>query len=136
MPQSTSQSTPKRIVLVGHCGPDSSYLRITIAKAVKGTSILMADDEAHLNRLVAEGVDLLLLNRVLDYGFSVELGTDLIKRLRQEHPDLKIMLITNYPEVQAEAVQLGALPGFGKQEMGTPRVAELLREALAERRCN
>ena len=57
--------------------------------------------------------------------------TDLIKRLRQDHPDMKMMLITNYPEVQTEAVRLGALPGFGKREMGTPRVAELLRKALA-----
>jgi two-component system, chemotaxis family, chemotaxis protein CheY len=131
-----SESTPKRIVLVGHCGPDSSYLRMTVSKAIKNASILMADDDADLNRLITEGVDLLLLNRVLDYGFSVDLGTDLIKRLRQEHPHLKVMLITNYPEVQAEAVQLGALPGFGKREMGNPRVGELLRKALVEHCCN
>jgi two-component system chemotaxis response regulator CheY len=125
------QSTPKRIVLVGHCGPDSSYLRMTIGKSVKDANILMADDEAHLDRLVAQGVDLLILNRVLDYGFSVDLGTDLIKKLRQQRPDLKLMLITNYPDVQAQAIQLGALPGFGKREMGSPKVADLLRNALA-----
>jgi two-component system chemotaxis response regulator CheY len=124
-------SSPKRIVLVGHCGPDSSYLRMTIGKAVKDATILMADDEAHLDKLVSEGVDLLILNRVLDYGFSVDLGTDLIKKLRQDRPDLKLMLITNYPEVQTEAIQLGALPGFGKREMGSPKVAELLRNALS-----
>ena len=135
MNQSTTASTPaaaiKRIVLVGHCGPDGSYLRMTIAKAVKNASILMADDQAHLNRLIAEGVDLVLLNRVLDFGFSVELGTDLIRELRQSHPDLKIMLVTNYPEVQKEAVELGALPGFGKREIGSPKVAEILRNAVA-----
>jgi two-component system chemotaxis response regulator CheY len=125
------QPTPKRIVLVGHCGPDSSYLRMTISKAVKDATILMADDEVHLNNLVSDGVDLLLLNRVLDYGFSVELGTDLIRKLRQERPDLKLMLITNYPEVQAEAVGLGALPGFGKRDMGSAKVADLLRNAVA-----
>ena len=124
------QSTPKRIVLVGHCGPDSSYLRMTIGKAIKDATILMADDEAHLDKFVNDGVDLLILNRVLDYGFSVDLGTDLIKKLRQGQPDLKLMLITNYPEVQAEAIQLGALPGFGKREMGSAHVAELLRNAL------
>jgi two-component system, chemotaxis family, chemotaxis protein CheY len=124
-------SPPKRIVLVGHCGPDSSFLRMTISRAVKDATILMADDEAHLDKLVNEGVDLLLLNRVLDFGFSVDLGTDLIRKLRQERPELKLMLITNYPEVQTEAVKLGALPGFGKREMGSPKVAELLRNALA-----
>jgi two-component system chemotaxis response regulator CheY len=125
-----SESVPKRIVLVGHCGPDSSYLRMTVSRAVKGASVLMADDDVNLNRLVAEGVDLLLLNRVLDFGFSVDLGTDLIKQLRQEHPDLKVMLVTNYPDAQAEAVRLGALPGFGKREMGSAKTTELLRTAL------
>ncbi len=104
---------------------------MAVAKAVKNASILMADDQEHLSRLIAEGVDLLLLNRVLDYGFAVELGTDLIRELRRSHPDLKIMLVTNYPEVQTEAVQLGALPGFGKREIGSPKVAELIRNALA-----
>ena len=126
-------STPKRIVLVGHCGPDGSYLRMTISRAIKGASILMADDEIHLKRLVVEGVDLLLLNRVLDYGFSVDLGVDLIKRLGQEHPNLKMMLITNYPDAQAEAIRLGALPGFGKREMGSPAVTELLRNAVSQK---
>ena len=124
-------SSPKRIVLVGHCGPDSSYLRMTVSRAVKDATILMADDEAHLNKLVDEGVDLLILNRVLDYGFSVDLGTDLIRKLRQQRPDLKLMLVTNYPEVQAEAIGLGAFPGFGKREMGSPKVGDLLRNAVA-----
>jgi two-component system chemotaxis response regulator CheY len=105
---------------------------MTVSRAIKDATILMADDDANLNRVVAEGVDLLLINRVLEYGFSVELGIDLIKRLRQDHPNLKLMLVTNYPEVQTEAVQLGALPGFGKREMGTPKVAEMLRKAVAE----
>jgi len=127
-----AEPTAKRIVLVGHCGPDSSYLRMTIAKAVKDAAILMADDETHLNRLLAQGVDLLLLNRVLDFGFSVELGTDLIKQLRRERPNQKVMLVTNYPDVQEEAVRLGALRGFGKREIGSPKVAELLYKAVNE----
>jgi two-component system, chemotaxis family, chemotaxis protein CheY len=125
-----NQPTKKRIVLVGHCGPDSSYLRMTIGRAVKNATVLMADDEAQLTRVVDEGVDLLLLNRVLDYGFSVDLGTELVKRLRQDHPNLKMMLVTNYPEIQAEAIRLGALPGFGKREMGSAKVQELLRKAV------
>jgi len=43
---------------------------------------------------------------------------------------VKAMLVSNYPEAQAAAVAEGALPGFGKREIGTPRVGELLREAL------
>ena len=35
----------KKIVLAGHCGPDSSYLRMSVAKAVKDARIIMADDD-------------------------------------------------------------------------------------------
>lgn len=120
----------KKIALVGHCGPDSSYLRMAVSKADRGTQVLMADDEQELKRALDEGVDLLLLNRVLDYGFPEQEGVDLIRRLRQNHPQVRTMLVSNYPDAQAAAVAAGALPGFGKREMGSPRVAELIKEAL------
>jgi hypothetical protein len=41
-----------------------------------------------------------------------------------------MMLVTNYPEVQAAATAAGAMPGFGKREIGSLRVKELLRGAL------
>ena len=122
----------KKIALVGHCGPDSSYLRMAVSRAVKDAKVLAADDDHELHRLVEDGVDLLLLNRVLDYGFSSDEGVEIIRKLREKHPQLKMMLVSNYPEAQAEAVEAGALPGFGKREIGTPRVTELLRQAVAE----
>lgn len=123
---------PKKIALVGHCGPDSSYLRLAISKAGKDIQILSADDDDELHRTLAGGVDLLLLNRQLDFGFSEHEGVKLIDTLRAQHPGIKTMLVSNYPDAQAAAVKAGALPGFGKREIGTPRVAELIRAALAE----
>jgi hypothetical protein len=41
-----------------------------------------------------------------------------------------MMLVSNYPDAQAAAVAAGAVPGFGKREIGTPRVAQVIREAL------
>jgi two-component system, chemotaxis family, chemotaxis protein CheY len=122
----------KKIALVGHCGPDSSYLRMAVSRAVKGASVVAADDDHELHRVIEEGVDLLLLNRVLDYGFTSDEGVDVIRRLREKHPHLKMMLVSNYPEAQAEAVAAGALPGFGKREIGTSRVTEVLRQAVGE----
>ena len=34
----------KKVLLVGHCGPDSSYLRMAVKRAVPEVDILMADD--------------------------------------------------------------------------------------------
>jgi DNA-binding NarL/FixJ family response regulator len=123
---------PKKVVLIGHCGPDSSYLRITVQKALGDAVVSMADDEQDLQKALESGVDLLLINRTLDYGFKQEGGAELIAHLRAENPKLRAMLVSNYPEAQAEAVAAGAIPGFGKRELGSPRVAQLLRDALAE----
>lgn len=120
-----------KVALVGHCGPDSSFLRMTVAKAQKGVEVLGVDDSGELQRVLADGVKLLLLNRQLDYGFEETEGVDLIRKLTKLYPDVKTMLVSNFPDAQAAAVAAGALPGFGKRELGSPRVAELIRDALA-----
>lgn len=120
----------KKVALVGHCGPDSSFLRIAVSRAAKEIKVLSADDSQSLQRVLDDGVDLLLLNRQLDFGFDVEEGVDIIRKLRPHYPAVKMMLVSNYPDAQAAAVAEGALPGFGKREMNTPKVAEMIREAL------
>lgn len=121
----------KRIVLIGHCGPDSSYLRMAVGRAGRDIEIIAADDRAELERALDEGVDLLLFNRVLDYGFEETEGVELMRKLQSKHPEVKMMLVSNYPEAQDAAVKAGALPGFGKREIGSPRVTEMIREAIA-----
>jgi CheY-like chemotaxis protein len=122
----------KKVALVGHCGPDSSFLRMAVSQADRSIKVLAADDSRELSRLLADGVDLLLLNREMPYGFDAGLGVDMIPQLRKNYPQVKVMLVSNYAEAQAAAVAAGALPGFGKREIGSPRVAELLRGALQE----
>jgi CheY-like chemotaxis protein len=116
--------------LVGHCGPDSSFLRVAVSRAAKDVQVVMADDTGELTQLLTDGVDLLLLNRQLDYGFDDREGVAVIRRLRPHYPNVKMMLVSNYPEAQAAAVAEGALPGFGKRELSSPKVAEMIREAL------
>jgi two-component system chemotaxis response regulator CheY len=121
----------KQVVLVGHCGPDSSFLRMAVSSASRGISVHAADDEQELDSYLAKGVDLLLLNRELGWGFDQTEGVEVIRALRPKHPNLKMILVSNYPEAQAAAVAVGALPGFGKRELGSPRVAQLIRDALS-----
>jgi hypothetical protein len=59
------------------------------------------------------------------------MGVEMIRTLRQTRPNLKMILVSNYPEAQQAAEAAGALPGFGKKELGTPRVADLIRDTLA-----
>ena len=128
-PVKPSKQGPK-IALVGHCGPDSSYLRMVAAKAAKDVQVLSADDAEELKRILDDGVDLLLLNRQLDYGFDEREGVDLIRKLNGRYPRTKLMLVSNYPESQAAAVAAGALPGFGKRDLRSPHVVAMLGDAL------
>src|SRR4051794_26074401 len=120
----------KKVALVGHCGPDSTYLRLAVSSSVKEANVVLAYDEKSLTKIIEEGVDLLLLNRQLDYGYASEEGVELIAQLRAKHPNLKMMLVSNYEDAQEAAVKAGALYGFGKREIGTPKVKDLLRRAL------
>jgi two-component system, chemotaxis family, chemotaxis protein CheY len=121
----------KKVALVGHCGPDSSFLRMAVSSADRSVQVLAADDSSELIKVLEQGVDLLLLNREMPYGFEDQEGVGLIRKLRSTHPGVKMMLVSNYPEAQAAAVAAGAVAGFGKREIGTKRVAEVIREALA-----
>jgi hypothetical protein len=56
----------------------------------------------------------------------------MIRWLKPNYPTLKVMLISNYADAQRDAEAAGALPGFGKREIGSKRVTELLQNALIE----
>ncbi len=122
--------TSKKVLLVGHCGPDSSYLRMAVKNAEPGVQILGADDPHELTTALEKGVDLILFNRELGYGWDQPMGVDVIRTLKATMPEQKMMLVSNYPDAQQAAESAGALPGFGKREIGTPRVIQLLRGAL------
>ncbi len=121
----------KKVLLVGHCGADSTYLRLAVKKAVPEVQIEMAEDTQSLSAaLESKTVDLILFNRELDYGFDSVEGVEVIRSLQLAYAKVPMMLVSNYPEAQQAAVAAGAVPGFGKRELGSPRVTALLRDAL------
>ena len=118
----------KRILLVGHCGVDGPRLKDELSKALPGTSVERVNSEADLDKAVGEGESLLLVNRE-PVGFD-RAGLDIIKRVRKDNPGCKVMLVSDYEDAQEQAVKAGALPGFGKSEMGSGRLAEHVKRAL------
>ena len=121
---------PKKVALVGHCGPDSSYLRLAVSRAEPGVQILTADDDQSLVKVLDQGIDLILFNRQLDYGFDESEGVALIHKLSRHYPTTRMMLISNYPDAQEAALKAGAIAGFGKRDIGSPRATQLLKDAL------
>src|SRR5580704_1367516 len=121
---------PKKVLLVGHCIPDASYLRSAVSAAFPGATVSSIDDDSQLSHALSTAPDLLLVNRVLFGDFAKPGGIELIRSLRQINPNLKLMLISNYPDAQAEAVAAGAQPGFGKKDLGKPASVSAIRGAL------
>jgi two-component SAPR family response regulator len=125
-----SDTTQKRVGLVGHCRPDSSHLTMAVTAAVPDAKVIRVTDDHGVDQLLKDGVDLLLVNRKMEHGYAEEIGTDYIRRLREKNPNVKMMLISNFPDAIEESVGLGALAGFGKNELLTPATKQKLQDAL------
>ena len=120
---------PKRILLVGHCGVDGPRLKDELSKALPSTKVERINSDEELRAACEQGADLLLVNRE-PFGFDCE-GLDIIREIRSEHPDCKVMLVSDLPDAQDKAVEAGAVKGFGKSELGSPQLAEHVKEALS-----
>jgi two-component system, chemotaxis family, chemotaxis protein CheY len=119
-----------KVLFVGHCGPDSTYLRMAVKSAAENVTLSAAEENAALEQSLKDGVDLILFNRELDFGFQPDTGVEMIRLLKQRYPQVRMMLISNHADAQAAAVAAGALPGFGKREIGSARVRQLLHDAI------
>jgi DNA-binding NarL/FixJ family response regulator len=118
----------KRILLVGHCGIDGPRLKDELSRAMPGTEVERINSDDDLRRAVGEGADLLLVNRE-PVGFEGE-GLDLIKEVKSLNPDCKVMLVSDHDDAQQDAERAGAMKGFGKSEMGSPRLVNHVKQAL------
>ena len=122
----------KRVLDVGQCALDHGNIRHLLAQHFD-----VQVEQAHstpeaLGRLKQEAYDLVLVNRLLDRDHSP--GLDLVQQLKADEQlaAIPVMLVSNYPASQQEAVAAGAAPGFGKSEYRDPATVEKLRAVLGE----
>lgn len=119
-----------RIALVGHCGFDSGTLSQFANQIAPQAEVLRVNDQASLEGLLRPDT-LLLINRVLDGRFDVGgSGIDLIRSLADQDGHPAMMLVSNYDDAQQQAQAAGALPGFGKSQIGDPATLERIEQAL------
>jgi CheY-like chemotaxis protein len=120
----------KRVLDVGNCVPDHAAIRGLIERNFDA-QVVQADDLASaVAELQKQPADLVLVNRKLDLDYSD--GMAIVRHLKADAQwsATPVMLITNYPEYQAEAIAAGAAPGFGKQELRSNETLERLRKFL------
>jgi hypothetical protein len=120
----------EQILLVGHCVPDMYMLRSKMQQLFPDAVVDSCRSQSELDAK-SNSKSLLLVNRVLDGMFDTDGGIELIGKLAQADDAPKMMLISNFPESQEEAVNVGALVGFGKSQMGSEQTEDKLRKAMA-----
>lgn len=121
----------KRVLDVGQCSMDHASIR-RLVEGQFGAEIVQTNGiDDTLQRLTDEQFDLVLVNRKLDADYSD--GLNVIRAIKREAALSRtpVMLVSNYPDAQEEAVAAGAVPGFGKAELGQPATREKLRPFLA-----
>ena len=116
-----------RVVLVGHCGPDTFMLRAAVERAAPNAQVVDALSDQDITENAGPG-SLMLVNRVLDGRFSDSDGIALIASLVDG--GTPAMLISNFEDAQERAEQAGALPGFGKRDLNTDHATQRISTAL------
>jgi DNA-binding NtrC family response regulator len=121
-------SLPPRILSIGQCGVDhaaiSRLFRDEFGLAVDGADSLTDAEELFGSNIYA----LVLVNRVLDADGSS--GISVLRDLIARHASVPMMLVSNYPDAQQEAMRHGAVEGFGKSSLNHERTRTLLRDVL------
>jgi two-component system, chemotaxis family, chemotaxis protein CheY len=118
----------KRVLSVGQCGADHGSIRRTFQRAF-GAEVDAAGAAAEaLDALRGGAYTLVLVNRVFDHDGSS--GVDFVRRVKAEAGAVPVMLVSNYDDAQEQAVEAGALPGFGKASLGDAEMLERVRAVL------
>ena len=119
------------VLSVGQCGFDDSRIGEAVRKEL-GAGMDRAASAEEAKRMMGEKkYDLVLVNRVFDWGGDS--GVKFIgakKQAGDATPPPPMMLVSNYEEAQAEAVAAGAMAGFGKGALGSAEAGERLRKAV------
>jgi response regulator RpfG family c-di-GMP phosphodiesterase len=118
------------VLSVGQCGFDQPRISRFLLDSFGAKTVIAATAEKALEAARTESFELILVNRILDRDGSV--GLDLIRSLKSDPAlaGIPVILVSNYPDAQAEAITLGALPGFGKGDLSSAKAREALDPIL------
>ena len=124
----------RKCLLVGHCTADAFSIEALVERACEQLPVLHVADQAELDQ-EATPESLLLVNRVLDGDFDCDEGVELIRRVARRAAEGAgdgpvMMLISNIDVAQREAIEAGAVTGFGKNALYAEATATHLRQVV------
>ncbi|MBS0203900.1 MAG: hypothetical protein JSS49_13425 [Planctomycetes bacterium] len=122
----------KHVLSIGQCSMDHRSLGRFLQGNFDVEIVPAATAKDATTKLREGSFDLVLVNRQFDADGHE--GLDFIQGLKQdsELATVPVMLVTNFREYADQAVSMGALPGFGKAELGSPDLVTRLSGLLAD----
>ena len=121
----------KNALIVGHCDLDNPQITSLIEKnfSVKVTRVKLFMNTVEC--LEKQYYDLVIINRI--GAFDQESAMELIKKIKQdERFNVPLMMVTNYKDQMDMAVEIGAVPGYGKDKLHDKETIELLSKYFRE----
>ncbi|MEW4455292.1 response regulator [Bremerella sp. JC817] len=109
---------PKQVLDVGSCGYDHGSLRNLIERNFDAKVLQSHGPKDTLRMLREQTFALVIINRKLDRDHSD--GMDILLDIKSDEKlqDIPVMMLSNYEDAQAAAEEAGAVPGFGKRDLG------------------
>jgi DNA-binding NtrC family response regulator len=120
----------KRLLDVGSCGPDYAALMRVVQSRFDAIIVQAHSIASAIAALEQDRFDLVTINRLMDADGSP--GLDIVQAIKsnERFAATPVMLITNFADYQTRAVDAGAVPGFGKNELHSDATIERLRPYL------
>jgi two-component system chemotaxis response regulator CheY len=122
--------TMKYVLSIGQCAADAPLIANMLRTAFDAETVHASTETEALEMLRGRAVNLVLVNRILDADGTS--GIELVQRLKADQMlrEVPVMLVSNYPDAQQQAVAAGALPGFGKGALHASETVARLQMAL------
>jgi two-component system chemotaxis response regulator CheY len=119
----------RKVLSVGQCGIDHPAIRRLLQHKFDADVIPADSADEAFAELRSQPFHLVLVNRVFDTGGS---GLEFIADLKSDDAlsGVPVMLVSDLPEAQRQAKELGAMPGFGKAALHGPETVERLAGVL------
>jgi CheY-like chemotaxis protein len=120
----------KRVLSIGQCYADHCAIARSLQDHFQA-DVVPAETAAEALALLRQtSFDLVLVNRVLDRDGAS--GVEVVAQIKADPPlrQVAVMLVSNYDNAQAQAMEKGALPGFGKAALGEAHTLARLEPLL------
>jgi len=121
----------KNVLIVGHCDLDHPQIASLIEKNFSAKVRRVKMLKKTIECLEKQDYELVIINRI--GAFDQESGLDLIKKIKQDGRfKAPLMMVTNYKDQMDKAVEIGAVPGYGKDKLCDKETIELLSKYLCK----